>query len=125
MGALEFDERRDDTDKSTNGGARPGDGLAVHVAKRVQLDPRPIHPVTRNLYHDEAIAASEAHSLQAGEEVECLLVVEPCSSLQDTLGSQLMHVLLPMHQHAQEEEVRADSRVFKFRLVIRKIWSRA
>jgi hypothetical protein len=52
--------------------------------------------------------------LKAREEVECLLVGEPCSSLQDTLSSQLVHVLLPMHQHGEEEKVRADGRVFIF-----------
>ena len=125
MGGLELHERHYDTDNTTNGGANRDDILPVVVNKLVHLDPRPLVPVILDLYHDEGIAASFAQAMQAGEEVECLVIVEPCS-LQDTVGSQLMHVLLPMHQHGQQEEVRADSRVFKFgRVIVKKIWSRA
>ena len=95
MGALELHERHYDTDNTTNGGANRDDILPVVVNKLVHLDPRPLVPVILDLYHDEGIAGSFAQAMQAGEEVECLVIVEPCS-LKDTLGSQLMHVFLSM-----------------------------
>ena len=103
-GGLELHERHYDTDNTTNGGASRDDILPVVVNKLVHLDPRPLVPVILDLYQDEGIAGSFAQTMQAGEEVECLVIVEPCS-LKDTLGSQLMHVFLSMHQHGHDEEV--------------------
>jgi len=78
----------------------------------VHLGPHsPVHLVVLNLLHDADVAGHKGQVLKAGEELERLLVGEPSSSLQEMLFSQLMHVLLPVDEHGEEEKVGQDRRI--------------
>ena len=94
-----------DADKCTNAREEHYNGFLVLVNKRVHLGPHsPVHLVVLNLLHDADVAGPKGQVLKAGEELERLLVGEPSSSLQEMLCSQLVHVLLPIDEHGEEEE---------------------
>ena len=101
----------EDADEHADDGQDDADGLDVLVEELVDHGPcRPVPPVRLDLLQDDEVAAAQAEMLaDALEQVQRLRVAEGAEH--HAMPPQLLHVLLPVHQHRQRRQVRAHHKV--------------